>query len=185
MLVIKVVSAVAVVIFCWVPFASAEDSYIRRGFWGGIDAGAGLVGLSYDQEEDEDDVFFYLGFKGGYALNPHFLIGIELGGWLLDASDFNDPDEGRGIGQAFVITQFYPGDESNFFLKAGAGYVSLWSNRTEDTRRKQGLGVSVGGGYDFRLNETVNLTPFVSFNYGEAGSWNYTAITFGLGMTFP
>lgn len=181
----KVMCTAVVALFCWIPLASADDIQIRNGFWGGIDTGAGLVGLSYDQAEDEDDVFWYLGFKGGYALNPHFLIGIELGGWLLKASDMNDPDEGKGISQAFLITQLYPRDESNFFLKAGAGHVSIWSNRPDDKRRRQGLGVSVGAGYDFWLNETVTLSPFANFSYGDAGPWNYTAITFGLGITFP
>ena len=181
----KVVCAVAVALLFWIPFASAEDLYIRNGFWGGIDAGAGLVALSYDQEADEEDTYLYLGFKGGYFINPQFLVGIELSGWLLEASDFNDPDEGRGISQAFLITQLYPIKESNFFVKAGGGYVSIWSNRPDDTRRKQGLGLTVGGGYEFRLTETASLSPFATFSYGDAGSWDYTAVTFGLGITFP
>ena len=152
---------------------------------GGIDAGVGLVGPSFDGEDDEDDNSFYLGFKGGYAINPHFLVGVELGGWLLAASDLNDPDEGRGISQAFLITRLYPGKQSDFFLKAGGGHVSMWSNRSGDTRRKQGLGLTLGGGYDFRLNEAAALTPFVTFSYGDTGSWNYQAITFGLGVTLP
>lgn len=182
---IRIIGAVAIVLFCWVPLTAADEIQVRNGFWGGIDAGAGLVGLSYDQGEDEDDIFFYLGFKGGYAINPQVLIGIELGGWLLEASDLNDPDEGRGISQAFLITRIYPRKESDFFLKAGGGHVSIWSNKTDDTRRKQGLGVTAGGGYDFRLNENAALSPFVTFSYGEAGSWDYTAVNFGIGITFP
>ena len=63
--------------------------------------------------------------------------------------------------------------------------MSIWSNRPGDTRRKQGWGLTVGGGYDIKVNETVALSPFVNFDYGEAGNWDYTAITFGLGVTFP
>ena len=180
----KVMCAVALALLCLAPLSSAEDIHIRNGFWGGIDAGTGLVGLSCDQEGDEDDIFFYLGFKGGYAINPHFLIGIELSGWLLEASDLNDPDDGSGISQVFVITQIYPGRESDFFLKAGAGHVSIWSNASGDTSREQGFGLTMGCGYDFRLNETAALSPFVTFSYGDAGSWDYTAVTFGLGLTF-
>ena len=182
---VKVIGAVAIALFGLAQLASAEDIHIRKGFWGGIDAGAGLVGISFDQEDDGDDIFLYLGFKGGYAINPHFLIGIELGGWLLQASNLNDPDEGSGISQAFLITQIYPGNESDFFLKAGGGHVSIWRNASGDTSREQGFGLTMGCGYDFRLNETVTLSPFASFSYGETRNWNYTAITFGLGMTFP
>ena len=97
-----------------------------------------------------------------------FLIGIELSGWLREASNLNDPDSA-----------------SDFFLKAGGGHVSILSNASGDTSREQGFGLTFGCGYDFRLKETVSLSPFASFSYGETRSWNYTAITFGLGMTFP
>jgi hypothetical protein len=182
---VKVTGAVAMALFGLAQLASAESVHIRKGFWGGIDAGAGLVELSFDQEEDEDDRFLYLGFKGGYAINPHFLIGIELSGWLLEASDLNDPDEGSGISQVFLITQIYPGSESDFFLKAGGGHVSIWSNASGDTSREQGFGWTMGCGYDFRLDETAVLSPFVTFSYGEAGSWDYTAVGFGISITFP
>ena len=180
----RLVCAVACAVLFWASLAAAEERFGRDGYWGGIDAGVGLVGQSFDEEEDEDDISFYVGFKGGYAINPHFLIGIELGGWPLEASDVNDPDEGRGISQVLLITQLYPGKESDFFFKAGAGYVSIWSNRPDDTRRKQGLGLTVGCGYDIRLNETAALSPFVTFGYGDTGSWDYTAVTFGVGITF-
>ena len=35
------------------------------------------------------------------------------------------------------------------------------------------------------LDEAIALTPFVTFSYGETGNWDYKAITFGLGVTFP
>jgi len=181
----KVACAVAMALLVSVPLVSAEQRYIRKGFWGGIDAGVGLVGQSFDEEDDDDANSFYLGFKGGYAINPQFLVGAELSGWLLEASDLNDPDEGRSISQVFLITRLYPGKESDFFLKAGGGYVSVWSNKSGDTRRHQGLGLTLGGGYDFRLNQAAALSPFVTFSYGDTGSQDYTAVTFGLGVTFP
>jgi hypothetical protein len=181
----KLIGAVSIALFLLAPTVSAEELYIRNGFWGGIDAGAGVLTQSFDEGDDEDDIAFYLGFKGGYAVNPHLLIGLEAGGWLLEASDFNEPDEGKGISQVFFITQLYPGKESGFFAKAGGGYVSMWSNRPDDTRREQGWGLTLGGGYDLQLNEAVALSPFVNFNYGEAGNWDYSAITFGIGVTFP
>jgi hypothetical protein len=182
---VKLIGAVSIALFILAPTVSAEELYIRNGFWGGIDAGAGVLKQSYDEGDDEDDIAFYLGFKGGYAINPQWLIGIEFSGWLLEASDFNEPDEGKGISQVFFITQLFPGKEAGFFAKAGGGYVSIWSNRPDDTRRENGWGLTLGGGYDFQLNETVALSPFVNFNYGDAGNWDYSAITFGIGVTFP
>jgi len=96
-----------------------------------------------------------------------------------------DPSEGKGISQVFLITQLYPSKESGLFAKAGGGYVSNWSNRPNEQRRKSGWGLTVGGGYDYLLDEAIALTPFVTFSYGETGNWDYKAITFGLGLTFP
>jgi hypothetical protein len=181
---VKIVCVVLIAIFILAPAASAEEHYIRNGFWGGIDAGAGLLQQSFDGK-DEDDTFFFLGFKGGYTINPHFLIGLELSGWLLEREDFNDSDKGKGIMQVFLITQLYPSKESGLFAKAGGGYVSNWSNRPDEPSRKEGWGLTVGGGYDFLLNENIALSPFATFSYGETGNWDYKAITFGLGLTFP
>ena len=181
----KMVCAVFIALFLLAPAVSAEEIYIRNGFWGGIDAGAGLLQQSFDEGDDEDDSAFYIGFKGGYTINPQLLIGLELSGWLLEASDYNDPGEGKGISQVFFISQLYPAKDAGFFAKAGGGYVSMWSNRPDDTRREQGWGLTVGAGYDFQMNDSAALSPFVNFNYGEAGNGDYTAITFGIGVTFP
>jgi len=181
----KLIFTISIVLFFLEPAASVEEHYNRNGFWGGIDAGAGLLKQSFDERNDDDDVFFFLGFKGGYTINPHFLIGLELSGWTLEASNLWDPSEGKGISQVFLITQLYPSKESGLFAKAGGGYVSNWSSRPNEPRRKSGWGLTVGGGYDYLLDEAIALTPFLTFSYGEAGNWDYKAITFGLGLTFP
>ena len=82
----KMVCALLLSIFLITATASAEENHIRDGFWGGIDAGAGYLSQSLD-EENEDGTSFFLGFKGGYTINPHFLIGLELSGWLIEMSD--------------------------------------------------------------------------------------------------
>ena len=168
---------------------SGEERHVREGFWGGLDAGAGYLKQSFE-ERNEDDIYFFMGFKGGYTINPHFLLGIELSGWLLEASDPTDPNEGKGIMQAFLITQLYPFKDSGFFAKAGGGYVSNWSNKSDEPSRKNGWGVTLGGGYDFMLDDffselDIAVSPFATFSYGETGNWDYQAITVGIGLTFP
>ena len=176
-------------IFFITATASTEEHHIRDGFWGGIDAGAGFLKQSFD-EGDEDGTSFFLGFKGGYTINPHFLIGLELSGWLIEVSDqycyggfCSDSSEGEGIMQIFLISRYYPSQESGLFAKAGGGYVEHWNNRSGNS--KSGWGLTVGGGYDFLLNENVALSPFATFSYGNTENWDYRAITFGLGVTFP
>lgn len=186
----KLLGILCIAILFMATAALAETEYTRDGFWGGIDAGAGLVYQSIGGE-NQDDVYFFLGFKGGYFINPHFLVGLELGGWLVETSDqycyygfCSDPSEGEGIMQIFLITQLYPFKESGLFAKAGGGYVENWNENPGEQRNKKGWGFSVGGGYDFMLSEHFALSPFATFSYGDTGNWDYKAITFGLGGTF-
>ncbi len=181
---VKLLYTILVALFFLTPGVSAQEYHIRDGFWGGIDAGAGYLKQSFDKR-NEDDVYFFLGFRGGYTINPHFLVGLELSGWLLEAEDPSDSNKGKGIMQAFMITQLYPSKESGLFVKAGGGYVSNWSNRSDEPNRKEGWGLTVGGGYDFLVYEAIALSPFANFSYGQTGNWDYQAITVGLGITFP
>jgi hypothetical protein len=160
----------------------AEEQYIRTGIWGGMDLGVGLLQQSFDETE-EDDTTLFLGFKAGYTINPQFRMGLELSGWLLEASNLEDPEEGEGISQVFLIAQYYPHQKSNLFVKGGGGYASIWNNRPGQPRRKNGWGLTVGGGYDFLLNTNFALSPFVNFSYGDAEDLNYMAISFGIGIT--
>jgi hypothetical protein len=187
----KMVCVLFISIFFITATASAEESHIRDGFWGGIDAGAGHLKQSFD-DGDEDGTSFFLGFKGGYTINPHFLIGLELSGWLIETSDqycyyayCSDASEGEGIMQVFLISRYYPSQELGFFVKAGGGYVDHWNNSAGESKRKNGWGLTVGGGYDFPVNEYIAISPFATFSYGETGNWDYQAITLGLGLTFP
>jgi hypothetical protein len=187
----KIVCLLLLSIFFITATAAAEESHIREGFWGGIDAGAGYLKQSLD-EGDEDSTNFFLGFKAGYTINPHFLLGLELSGWLIETSDqycyyayCSDASEGEGIMQIFLISRYYPSQASGFFVKAGGGYVDHWNNNAGKSKSKSGWGLTVGGGYDFMLNEYLALTPFATFSYGRTDNWDYQAITLGLGLTLP
>ena len=161
----------------------AEEQPVRTGFWGEIDVGMGLLQQSLNEME-VDDTPLFLGFKAGYIINPQFRMGLELSGFLLEQSDLEDPEVGEGISQVFLIARYYPYQKSNLFVEGGGGYASIWNNRPGQWRRKNGWGLTMGGGYDFRVNSKVALGPFVTFGYGSAEELNYKVIHFGIGMTF-
>jgi hypothetical protein len=160
----------------------AEEKFERAGFWGGVNFGVGFVQRSFAGiEEDENN--FFLGFEGGYTLNPHFLIGVELSGWLLEASNLGDPSKGEGISQVFLITRYYPSSTMGLFAKIGGGYVSHWNNEPGEPSRKGGWGLTFGGGYDFPLNKNFAITPFINYGFGEADDQDHNVWTLGIGLT--
>lgn len=161
----------------------AAEKLERARFWGGMDVGAGHLQQSFDGFE-VDETTLFLGFQGGYTLNKHFLLGLELSGWLLQASDLEDPSVGEGISQVFLITRYYPSRDSGLFIKGGGGYVSFWNNRPGEPSRVSGWGLTVGGGYDFSMSEKWSLTPFATYSFGETGHQNHKVFTLGIGVTF-
>ena len=163
------------------PMSYAQDQPARHGFWGGVDLGLGLLERSVDESEVNDSTF-YMGFKGGYTINPHLRIGLELSGWLLQASDLEDPQKGKGLGQILFITRYYPFKKSNVFARFGGGYVNLWNNSPGETANQEGFGFTVGGGYDILVTRSFALSPFASFNFGDAGDMDYTAVNIGIGF---
>jgi len=183
------ICSIIIAIFYLVPIASSEELHARKGFWFGLDTGAGYLKQSSD-DRNEDDLYFFLGFKNGYTINPHFLMGLELSGWLLEAEDPSDPSKGKGIMQVFLISQMYPSKESGLFVKVRGGYVENWSNRSGEPNSKKGWGFTLGGGYDFMLynllpDNDFTLSPFATFSYGETGNWDHRAVTVGIGLGIP
>jgi hypothetical protein len=174
----------ALAVFCLItPGALAEEKLERSGYWGSIYFGAGFVQRSFTGIE-EDDTNFFLGFEGGYTINPHFLIGAELSGWLLESSDVNDPSEGEGISQVFLTTRLYPSTSIGLFAKVGGGYVSYWNNRPGEPSSRDGWGLTLGGGYDFPLYENFAISPFINYSFGEADDQDHNVWTLGIGLTF-
>jgi hypothetical protein len=173
--------------FVWLILAGgssiAEETHFRSGFWGGIDIAAGRVEQSLDGMDD-NSTNFYLGLKGGYTINPHFLVGIEFSGWLLEESDLNDPRYGEGISQIFLITRYYPWDHRNLFFRFGGGYVEIWNNRPGEDTGLTGSGLTFGAGYDILLTDRIALSPFLGYTQGSADEIDYNAVNFGIGFTF-
>lgn len=163
-------------------------------WWLGADAGAGAIHLELPEGTISENKF-YLGVRGEYVLSSKFLLGIEASGWLIQPGEIeyntNPPPnnferqiEGEGLAPILLTARYYPWNESSWYLKAGAGYVSHWKTHLGVTERESGAGVMLGGGYDFVINQSWDITAFVSYSTGSAGAEDYDAITLALGFTY-
>lgn len=138
---------------------------------------------------------FYLGVRGEYVFSPKFLLDIEASGWLIQPGEieyntnsppmnFESQIEGEGLAPILLTARYYPWDGSSWYLKAGAGYVSHWQSQMGVTERESGTGVMLGGGYDFYINESWDMTAFISYSTGTAGDEDYDAITLAPGFNY-
>ena len=152
---------------CACPLAAlAQDSGLR--FWGGFDLGYASLARSYSVTERTNQGKLTMAFRGGVAINPRLLAGIELGGWTIEGSDLWDPAKGEAIGTRFLVAQYYPVARSAFFVRGGGGRVVYWNNRPGENGAN-GAGRIVGAGYDIALNATgvlAFLTPSADYSWG-------------------
>ena len=180
----KYISSISFLALCLALVHSdvlATNESDQAGVWVGVDIGGGNVKTSIEGD-NENESAHYLSFKALYRLDPHYLVGFELSGWTLESGNLWNPSKGEGISQAFVVTQFYPKVDSGLFLKAGGGYASHWNNRSGETRRRSGLGITFGGGYDYPVQDDWVLTPFMAFSIAETDNEDHEAWALGIGL---
>ena len=78
-----------------------SESEAQHGFWGGVDAGYARLKRTYTVTPSTSESKPSLRFRAGYFPNPRVLLGVELGGWSIQAS--NDAFKGEGIETIFAI----------------------------------------------------------------------------------
>lgn len=177
---------------------SASEMEPRKGFfWGGALGGAYLA-RNFSQTNGVDDAAarFYMEAFGGYALNPHVAVGLELGGWLIepDSDTYqwnpywppdNTPSEnpsGEGLEQILAFTRIYPRADEGFFLKLGGGYLNHWVKTSGGIFNEEGWTTVAGLGWDIHCSGSWSFTPQINYSYGDAGNQTHSAITASLGF---
>ena len=175
-----------------VPAGAAEP---RAGgfWWGGMDVGAASLERRYTRTPKTRDSTFSLALQVGYAWDPRLLLGVELGGWTLEAGHLWDPDRGEGIQTLYLIARYYPREGSDVFVKAGYGNVSHWIQRINEDGGS-GHGGVLGLGKDFGTGGRWHVTPSVEYAWGESHGvlsppgvyqdQEYRALTLRIGVTY-
>lgn len=165
------------------------------GFWGGVDGGAASLHRSRSATGSSSGTNFAMAFRGGYAWHPQLLLGAEIGGWLLQAGDYNDRDPSRGEGiQALLgYAQYYPSVESPYFVKAGLGRATYWTNHAGESGGS-GPAAMLGAGRDFALSGRWSVTAAVDYSWGRLNAITsppgitqderYRALTLRIGLTY-
>lgn len=174
--------------------SAAEPAADESGgfWWSGLDLGGAYLARSFSVTPDTSDTEYAMAFRVGYAWHPSLLLGLELGGFTIQPTDYAGT-RGEAIQQTFVIAQYYPVDRSPFFLKAGFGHVRYWNNRLGEGDGS-GVGGAVGVGYDFAMTGPVHFTPLIEYSMGKYDNvtsppgitqdQRYRAISLKLGLTF-
>jgi hypothetical protein len=174
----------------------------RQGFWLGVGGGFGTAKATCDgcdSSQRENSGSAYL--KGGYTINPHWLVGAEFGTWVKKYQFLEFEGDSTILLAHFSATAtYYPQRTGGLFVRGGAGVSTLTSHVTTGntlTSTNMGTGPSfiIGGGYDIPVGK-IALTPAVNYWYGRIGDltyqdqtfatkWAQNVVDFTFGVTFP
>ncbi|MGZ3387635.1 MAG: hypothetical protein ACXVB5_22405, partial [Isosphaeraceae bacterium] len=120
--------------------AQAQANQNLRAWWAGGEIGEGQLSLSSDQIHRKRTPTFALGFFGGHRLGDRARVGLEVNGWLLQASNLNDPTVGEGVSNVLGVIDLLPTRKIPLFIRGGGGLAMYQNNRPQDRAAEDGPG---------------------------------------------
>ena len=144
----------------------AQTDQNLRAWWAGGEIGEGQLSLSSDQIHRDRTPTFALGLFGGYRLGDRARVGLEMNGWLLQASNLNDPTVGESVSNVLGVIDVFPTRKIPLFIRGGGGLAMYHNNRPEGSGGK-GWCWTGGAGYEIRVSERMGLAPIVQYEYGR------------------
>jgi opacity protein-like surface antigen len=171
--------------------AAAQDKpQTREGFSASFGLGMGSAGLSCDgcDFDRETGLSGYLRL-GGY-IRPNLLLAGETNGYTKS----EDGVDGQ-ISYISAVAQYYPQVQKGFYVKGGLGLSMASIDDGTDEITANGMALSLGLGYDFRVGKNFSLTPYMNWlkSFGAEAELNGTGtgvdlntdvLQFGLGLTW-
>jgi hypothetical protein len=162
------------------PLAAQGNPQTRQGFFISFGFGAGSLGCN-DCENNEDrvnGVNFFL--RAGGTLSQRLLIGGEVNSWVKSENDAT-----LTLTNVGPVLQFYPSAQGGFFLKGGLGLASIELELGALSFDNEGVGLTLGLGYDARVGRNFALTPYFDIVNSSFDGASFNQIAFGLGFTWP
>jgi hypothetical protein len=157
--------------------AAQANPQTRQGFW--ISFGFGFGSLSCDDCDDRE-----VGTNGylrmGGTLSQKLLIGGEINAWT--KSDDGATLTVSNFGPALY---FYPNPTGGLFLKGGLGLSTISLDLGQFEIEENGVGLTLGLGYDARVGRNFSLTPYFDILTSSYDGGSLNQVAFGLGFTWP
>lgn len=176
--------ALAIFIFIGVTTLGVKPAHAQLdqnlwAWWAGGEIGEGQLSLVSDQIQRHRTPTFTLGVFGGHRLSNQARIGLEMNGWLLQASNLNDPTVGENVSNVLGVIDVFPMRKVPLFIRGGGGLAMHQNNRPGESGGT-GFSWTGGAGYEVRLSERLGLAPIVGYAYGRFGDVrNPTAVETG------
>lgn len=154
----------------------------------------GYAALARDTESDDHrDDTLALAFEGGVHVRPSLAVGVRVGGWTIQPSNFNKPGEGSSISIMALTLRHHP-DAMPRLLLRGNLHASRYTNEAPGAQDAKGSGFAFGVGYEFPVATYLRLTPMLDLSRGKLTTdasvlmpeerTRYTAISLGVELRY-
>jgi hypothetical protein len=127
----------------------------RQGFWIGLGAGPGSVGVDCVGCGDDRTSGFSGYVRLGGTVSRKILLGGESNGWFHSEGGVKE-----NLGFASFVLLWYPSAPGAFFLKVGAGGMNYSADDGVNEITATAPSGSLGMGYEFRAGRMVSVVPF-------------------------
>jgi hypothetical protein len=170
---------------------SARRPNSRQGFWIGLGAGPGSVGVDCVGCGNDRTGGFSGYVRLGGTVSRKILLGGETNGWFHSEGGVRE-----SLGFASLVLLWYPSTAGAFFLKVGAGGMKYSADDGIDEITATAPSGSLGLGYEFRVGRMVSVAPFFNVLRSSSVSTKVNGLTlptsditvnlaqFGVGVTW-
>jgi hypothetical protein len=147
-----------------------QEQLKYRGFWIAFGAGGGWESWQWDFGTMGRGYSVYL--RMGGTVSQHVLFGGEVLGW------FNENGGNHERLNVTATALLYPFASGPWFLKGG------WGVAQAGLEDRQGVGITLGSGFDFRLGGNFYVTPNVDLLVQFLQHETNASLLFTMGATW-
>lgn len=145
---------------------AARDSTGSPVWFAAIGLGYGRLSVRSDQATAPDRASFTLSLRGGRAINDRLRLGLDVAAWLIEAGDVADPSKGASVSVADLFAQVFPSSTVPFYVELGGGYAKH-TDSAIDAYGADGLGWTIGVGYELGVGDRVRIVPSAQWSRGR------------------
>lgn len=158
-------------------FSFSDSAGERSGFWISGGLGYGSLGCE-DCDEREAGISMALALGG--TVNPNFQLGGSINAWSK-----TEDDATLTVATITGLAKYYPA--ADFYLQGGVGFgtvdITFDDGNFSASVSNNGLGVVLGLGFDARLSDAMNITPFFNVFATSSDEINTNVAQIGIALS--
>jgi hypothetical protein len=131
-----------------------------------MDFGYGALDLRSDQYDEFSKHALAMTFRAQARVANVLRVGLELGGWTLDAYEENDPSKGEHVSNVLVVADVVPTGRFRPLFRLGFGRVN-YENNAPTALEGSGWGWKAAAGYEFTVWRNLRIAPRLEYGTSE------------------